>query len=126
MRLLLDTQIVLWQQNGSLKRLGRATEAIRAADELLVSPISFMEMGIKISVGKLRVPGDLRRHVLDSGARMLALAPEHGLGVAALPLHHRDPFDRVLISQAKRERLTILTSDREFQLYDVPVVLAGS
>jgi PIN domain nuclease of toxin-antitoxin system len=124
-RFLLDTQIVLWQQAGSLNRLGRATEAIEAAEELLVSPVLFMEVGIKVSVGKLRVPGNLRRHVLDSGARMLALAPEHGLGVAALPLHHRDPFDRVLISQAKRERLTILTSDRAFQLYDVPVVLAG-
>ncbi|HEX4435403.1 MAG TPA: type II toxin-antitoxin system VapC family toxin [Solirubrobacteraceae bacterium] len=85
-----------------------------AAEELLISPISFIEAGVKAS-GKLKLP-----------TRMLDISLEHGLGVGALPLHHRDPFDRMLISQAKRERLTILTSDRKFQLYDVPIVLAGA
>jgi PIN domain nuclease of toxin-antitoxin system len=126
MRLLLDTQILIWQQEGHLDRIGAGIEAIDAAEELLVSPVSFMEVGIKASIGKLRLPDDLRKRLLESGTRLLAISPEHGLGVGALPLHHRDPFDRVLISQAKRERLTILTSDRQFQLYDVPVVLAGS
>jgi PIN domain nuclease of toxin-antitoxin system len=124
-RLLLDTQILIWQLERRLKRIGRATEAIKASEELLISPISFIEIGIKASVGKLQLPGDLRKHLLESGTRMLDISPEHGLGVSALPLHHRDPFDRVLISQAKWERLTIVTSDRHFQLYDVPVVLAG-
>jgi PIN domain nuclease of toxin-antitoxin system len=124
-RLLLDTQILIWQQEGHLQRIGRATEAIEAAEELLISPISFIEVGIKASAGKLRLPADLRKRLLESGTRMLEVSPEHGLGVSLLPLHHRDPFDRVLISQAKRERLTILTSDRIFQLYDVPIVLAG-
>lgn len=72
------------------------------------------------------MPAGLREHVLESGARILNLSPEHGLGIAELPLHHRDPFDRLLISQARSEGLTIVTSDPHFARYDVPVVAAGA
>jgi PIN domain nuclease of toxin-antitoxin system len=123
LRLLLDTHIVLWHQEGCLDRLGRATEVIATADELLVSVVSFVEIGIKAATGKLRLPDGLREHVLDSGARLLNLSPDHGLDVAELPLHHRDPFDRLLIAQARAEGLTIVTADRDFVAYDVPVVL---
>jgi PIN domain nuclease of toxin-antitoxin system len=57
--------------------------------------------------------------------RILALAPDHGLGVAQLPMHHRDPFDRLLISQARSEGLTIVTADKRFAVYDVEIVDAG-
>ncbi len=124
MRLLLDTNVLIWRMSGR-PRLGREADArVRKADELLVSVISFVELGIKIGAGKLRLPVDARRHVADSGARILPLSPEHGLGVADLPRHHGDPFDRLLISQALSEGLTILTADRIFQRYEVPVVLA--
>ncbi len=126
MRLLLDTHVLLWQQEGRLDRIGGATEAIATAEELLVSVVSFIEVGIKAATGKLRLPVGLREHVLESGARILSLAPEHGLDVATLPLHHRDPFDRLLIAQARSEGLTILTADRRFTAYDVPVILAGA
>jgi PIN domain nuclease of toxin-antitoxin system len=56
---------------------------------------------------------------------ILALAPDHGLGVAQLPMHHRDPFDRLLISQARSEGLTIVTADKRFADYDVEIVDAG-
>lgn len=124
MRLLLDTNVVIWHQEDRLDRLGRGVEAVRGADELLVSVVSFAEMGIKRSVRKLNVSDSVRQHVADSGARILPLSPEHGLGVAELPRHHGDPFDRLLISQALSEGLTILTADRIFQRYEVPVVLA--
>jgi PIN domain nuclease of toxin-antitoxin system len=62
--------------------------------------------------------------VEESGARILGLAPDHGLGVSELPLHHRDPFDRLLISQARSEGLTVITADRRFAHYDVPLVSA--
>jgi len=123
-RLLLDTHVLIWQQEGRLDRIGSATEAIKAAEELVVSVVSFVEIGIKAATGKLRMPAGLREHVLDSGARILGLSPEHGLGVAELPLHHRDPFDRLLISQARSEGLTIVTADPRFARYDVPVVPA--
>jgi PIN domain nuclease of toxin-antitoxin system len=123
-RLLLDTHVLIWQQEGRLDLIGRATETIEAADELLVSVISFVEIGVKVATGKLRMPAGIREHVLDSGARLLNLSPEHGLGIAELPLHHRDPFDRLLISQARSEGLAIVTADPQFARYDVAVVRA--
>jgi PIN domain nuclease of toxin-antitoxin system len=80
---------------------------------------------VKSAIGKLTVPGDLREHVVESGMRILGLTPAHGLGVADLPLHHRDPFDRLLIAQARQEGLTVVTADRRFAEYDVPVIDAA-
>jgi PIN domain nuclease of toxin-antitoxin system len=123
-RLLLDTQIVLWQYDD--KTLSRAaSEAIDTAAELFFSVISFAEVGIKVAIGKLVDRPELRALVVESGMQTLGLAPEHGLGVAELPLHHRDPFDRLLISQARHEGLTIVTSDPYFAAYDVDVIDAA-
>lgn len=124
MRLLLDTQIVLWQLAGTRALGPRASEAIEQAGELSFSVVSFAEIGVKAAVGKLRVPEDLRERVLDGGMQILGLSAEHGLGVADLPMHHRDPFDRLLIAQARCEGLTVVTSDERFADYGVPVVAA--
>jgi PIN domain nuclease of toxin-antitoxin system len=121
-RLLLDTQIVLWQLAGTRSISREATDKIEHATELLFSVVSFAEIGVKSAIGKLTVPDDLREHIEQSGIRVLGLAPDHGLGVAALPMHHRDPFDRLLISQARHEGLAIVTSDARFADYDVPVI----
>jgi PIN domain nuclease of toxin-antitoxin system len=67
----------------------------------------------------------LREAVEDSGLRVLQLDPDHGLGVARLPMRHRDPFDRLSIAQARAERLAIVTADRRFAEYQVPVIPAG-
>jgi PIN domain nuclease of toxin-antitoxin system len=112
--------------HGSPTLGAQAGERVDAADELVVSAISFVEIGVKVATGKLRMPAGLREYVLESGARILALSPEHGLGIAELPLHHRDPFDRLLISQARSEGLTIVTADRRFADYDVPVIRAAA
>ena len=125
MRLLLDTQVVLWQLEGSRTVGSQAIDAIERATELIFSVVSFAEIGVKSAIGKLVVPRDLREHVVRSGLRVLGLAPDHGLGVADLPLHHRDPFDRLLISQARSEGLTIVTADRRFGDYDVAVIDAS-
>jgi len=71
------------------------------------------------------VPHELYEHVLRSGVRILRLDAEHGLAVADLPMHHRDPFDRLLIAQARSEQLTIVTADRRIADYDVPLIDAG-
>lgn len=126
MRLLLDTNILLWRMHGQPRLRPDVDRMVRAADELFVSAVSFLELGVKASIGKLRLPAEIRERTLESGVRILGLSPEHGLGIAALPLHHRDPFDRALIAQARHEGLTIVTADRHFQAYDVPVVLAGA
>ena len=71
------------------------------------------------------MPHELYEHVLRSGVRILRLAVEHGLAVADLLMHHRDPFDRLLIAQARSEQLTIVTADRRIADYDVPLIDAG-
>jgi PIN domain nuclease of toxin-antitoxin system len=124
LRLLLDTQIVLWQLAGSRAVRSEARAAIERATELAFSVVSFAEIGVKAAIGKLTVPADLHDHVLRSGLKVLGLAPDHGLLVAQLPLHHRDPFDRLLIAQARCEGLTIVTADQRFSEYDVPVIAA--
>lgn len=124
MRLLLDTQVVLWQLAGSRPVRSEARAAIERATELAFSVVSFAEIGVKAAIGKLTVPADLHDHVLRSGLSVVGLAPDHGLLVAQLPLHHRDPFDRLLIAQARCEGLTIVTADQRFSEYDVPVIAA--
>lgn len=122
MRLLLDTHVVLWQLSGQ-RRLGKtASAAIAGADELVFSVVSFAEIGVKAGVGKLKVPEDLDAHIANAGLRVLGLVPAHGLAVAELPLHHRDPFDRLLIAQARAEGCTLLSADERMRAYDVPVL----
>lgn len=125
MRLLLDTHVVLRELAGSRQVSRRAQEAIEAASELLFSVVSFAEIGVKVAVGELSVPQDLRQHVRRSGVKVLPLDADHGLAVADLPMHHRDPFDRLLIAQARSERLTIVSADRRMADYDVGLVDAG-
>lgn len=124
MRILLDTHVVLWQLEGTRTVGPRAQRAIEQATELLFSVVSFAEIGVKAAVGKLTVPDDLREHIVESGLRMLGLTADHGLAVAGLPLHHRDPFDRLLIAQARTEGLTLLTADARINDYEVARISA--
>jgi PIN domain nuclease of toxin-antitoxin system len=121
-RLLLDTHVVLWQLSGARSLGARATAAIAAAAELAFSVVSFAEIGEKAAIGKLTVPEDLQRHVAGAGLPIVGLAPEHGLAVAELPLHHRDPFDRLLVAQARHEGFTLVTADARMSEYDVAVL----
>ena len=125
MRLLLDTHVVLWQLSGERILPDAVAAAVTDADDLLFSSVSFAEIGIKAAAGKLVVPAGLTEHVETAGLRVLQLAAAHGLAVAELPLHHRDPFDRLLIAQALTEGLTVVTADRRFADYGVQVVAAG-
>lgn len=124
MRLLLDTHVVLWQLSGERDLAAPARDAIAAADDLLFSVVSFAEVGIKASVGKLDVPDDLQARIADAGVRTLALSATHGLAASSLPVQHRDPFDRLIIAQAMIERLTVVTADPRFRAYDVPLLEA--
>ena len=122
MRLLLDTHVVLWQLSGARTLGARARESIAAAGELAFSVVSFAEIGVKAAVGKLSVPDDLYAHVVGTGVRVLGLSADHGLAVANLPLHHMDPFDRLLVAQAQQEGFTLVTADERIQSYDVAVL----
>lgn len=122
-RLLVDSHVLLWHVLDD-SRLGPApTAAIEADDaEVSVSVASLWEIAIKSALGKLRAPDDLPERVEQLGFELLPVTPEHAWRVRSLPLHHRDPFDRLLIAQAQLERLPILTADPAFGEYDVSVV----
>lgn len=126
MRLLLDTHILLWFQAGDPALPKVAEEAIRSeANEAFVSMVSFWEIGLKHSIGKLplRMTLDaLFNTITEASFQILALEQPHIVAASALPLHHRDPFDRMLIGQAKHEGMQLITVDAQFQAYDVPLI----
>lgn len=68
------------------------------------------------------MPDDLQAHVVGAGVRVLGLSAAHGLAVANLPLHHRDPFDRLLVAQAREDGLTLVSADTRLEAYDVAVL----
>jgi PIN domain nuclease of toxin-antitoxin system len=82
------------------------------------------EISVKQAAGKLRAPDELLDRLAGGGYASLPIAWEHGLEAGRLPPHHADPFDRMLIAQARLEGLTVVTRDPAFARYDVPVLAA--
>lgn len=121
MRLLLDSNVLLWFVWGDSERISSALRA-RIEAGALVSVASFWEIAIKKGLGKLEIPDDLPARVLELGFELLPIELEHVWAVGDLPSHHRDPFDRLLIAQARAERLAVLTADSAFGAYDVEVI----
>jgi PIN domain nuclease of toxin-antitoxin system len=112
MNLLLDTHVLLWWLDASPSLSQTASETISDVSNLVfVSAAVVWEIRIKQALGKLKIPSDFRQ-VLERHA------------VGDLPSHHRDPFDRMLIAQAKVEGLTIVTHDKIFRQYRVPIIEA--
>ena len=122
MTLLLDTQIFLWYLADSKRLVPRARTAISGADRVFVSAASIWEAAIKTALGKLTVVlDDLVAGIAASGFSELPITALHAARVAALPDHHRDPFDRMLIAQALSEPLVLLTNDEILARYPAPV-----
>jgi PIN domain nuclease of toxin-antitoxin system len=124
--LLVDTHAFLWFMTGDSKLSRPARRALEDADaEWYVSAATVWELAIKSSLGRLVLPAPAADYVagkLQQGVRMLAIEWSHAAAVERLPFHHRDPFDRLLVAQAQAERLTVVTQDRVFRRYGVPVV----
>ena len=122
MKLLLDTHVVLWWVQDD-RRLGReARDAIARADFVWVSAASGWEVATKVSKRQLRVTEPLQVTVVADGFTELPFALRHAEELQRLPSHHRDPFDRILVAQARVEGATIVTHDRAFEAYGVPVI----
>ncbi len=120
MKLLLDTAAFLWWIENPRKVPKDARAAIASPDnEVLLSIVSPWEIAVKASIGKLRTPGDLEAMLPDMGIELLPISLTHVAAVQALPFHHRDPFDRMLIAQARSEQAVVLTSDPMFAKYGV-------
>lgn len=125
MRLLLDTHVVLWwlANDPALSRAAR--DAIAAPEsEVFVSAASAWEISIKKALGKLDAPTDLERQLELNRFEPLSITVGHGYAAGALPRHHDDPFDRLLVAQAKAEELVVVTRDRRFDLYGVGTLTA--
>lgn len=128
MKLLLDTHLLLWAAD-SLERVPAGARALMAdlENELLFSVVSIWEVAIKNGLNRPDFQVDarlLRRGLIDNGYVELPISGEHAVAVDTLPLIHRDPFDRLLIAQAKVEGLVLLTSDVTLERYPGPVRLA--
>lgn len=126
MRALLDTQAFLWA-NQDPERLGAQLPLVAyAANQLLVSAAVSWELAIKTAIGRLVLPEPVATYVPSrvAAANFVAIPIEHAhaLAVGGLPMHHRDPFDRLLIAQASVLGLPIITADPQFERYDVQVL----
>lgn len=125
MRLLLDTHALLWWV-GDLPHLGaRARAAIADADTVHVSSVSAAEISIKRAKGKMDSPGDLVGQLAANRFTELPFTLRHGEAMADLPPHHSDPFDRMLVAQARVEGLTLVSANRRLADYDVARLPAG-
>ncbi len=123
MRLLLDTRAVIRLLVDPQPLPPGAEAALRdQRTEPLVSVASVWEIALKVAVGKLEAPDDLLDLLAGHGVDLLAITAEHAYATRHLPLHHRDPFDRLLIAQAQAEHLPIVTGDPVFPAYDVRVI----
>ena len=124
MTLLLDTHTVLWFVEDAPDLSPRAQAAIEDTDNtVLCSVASVWEMAIKLGLGKLAMSRPLYPEFADlleeHGIQQLAISNRHASEVAGLPLHHRDPFDRLLIAQAIVENLPIVSADQAFDPYPI-------
>ena len=126
MRVLLDTQIVLWWMTDDKQLTQRAESTISNPDnEIYVSAASIWEIAIKASIGRMQ--GDIEAIVgaiHPSGFIELPITGQHAAQITKLPLHHRDPFDRILVAQSLSEPMRLLTRDHILRKYGELVLLA--
>ena len=118
MKFLLDTHLLLWWLSNSPLLPAQARQLIGdPANSIFVSAVSHWEVWLKSSIGKLRVPSSFAQKLADESFADLPLRTEHTHAVAMLEWHHRDPFDRMLIAQARSENLVLLTADKTLGAY---------
>jgi len=123
MRLLLDSHVLLGWLQGSDGLSAKAIMSIRSRhNDVFVSVATLWQLAIKQSSGKLKINGDLREHVREQRFDELPITGEHAAAVVTLPAHHGDPFDRMLVVQARCEGLTLVTGDRRLAMYDVQIL----
>lgn len=125
MRYLIDTQVFIWWLE-DLNKLKDSTRSIleNKQNQILVSTITGVEISIKQKLGKIKLKTTLRTMFNISDFEVLNLNLDHALQLGQLPIYHNDPFDRILIAQAKVENLTLITADRKIWKYKLPLIKA--
>lgn len=124
MSYLLDTHTFLWLIEDNDVLSDKVKEIyLDNSNKIYLSVASIWEMAIKISLNKLNIRGQLSKfidkHAIENNIRLLAIQPAHVVPLEALPFHHRDPFDRLLICQCMREKMYILSKDKTFDEYGI-------
>ncbi len=126
MKALLDTHTFLWAISGDNKLSRQAGQIFSGPSDLWLSVASIWEVLIKVQIGKIPLPKPtgpyLLKKLAENRIETLPITLDHVLRVESLPMHHRDPFDRMLIAQSQEEKLPLVTSDVAFQRYDVDVI----
>lgn len=124
MRLLVDTHVLLWLMTGEPVAAAAADALADPRNDVFVSVASLWEIAIKEGRGRLAPPEDPAAAAVAVGFSLLGIDPSHARAVRDLPDHHRDPFDRMLVAQARQEQLTLVTRDRRLSDYDVMILPA--
>jgi len=123
MKIILDTHTFLWFVNDSPELSNSAAELIESDVDLWISIASLWEISIKVNLNKLDLPDDFDRfiphQIAVNGIEILPINLQHLIALTKLLLHHRDPFDRILIAQAIAEDVPIISIDKKFDLYGV-------
>jgi PIN domain nuclease of toxin-antitoxin system len=122
MKLLLDTHVVLWWQRDDRRLKREARRAIATADVVWVSAVSGWEVAIKMGLGRLQLAEPFSALLKVDDFTELPLTVAHSEQLSLLPLHHPDPFDRMIAAQALVERATIVTHDRQLEPYGAQVL----
>jgi PIN domain nuclease of toxin-antitoxin system len=121
MDLLLDSHVFLWWDMGDARLAANVREAIADPENrVLLSAVSVWEIAIKRGLGKLAFRGSLIKAIAANGFEELPVTAVHAERAAALPEHHRDPFDRMLVAQSLCEACVLVTRDRAFEAYGIP------
>lgn len=125
MNLLLDTHVLLWWLDDNPTLAEEAKTAIADGKNLVfISTAVIWEIRIKQALGKLEIPRNFRKVLDEQSFESLDITADHAHALIDLPMHHRDPFDRMLIAQTKVENWTLLSRDARMKLYDIPLVEA--
>ena len=122
MRLLVDSHVGLWWLDDHPGLGPESRERLEVAEDVFFSVVTPWELGIKRSLGKLVMPDGLAEALTAAGFRPLSITVAHAERAPLLPLHHHDPFDRMLIAQAQLEALTLLSADDMLRHYDVELL----
>nr|WP_246461329.1 type II toxin-antitoxin system VapC family toxin [Nocardia transvalensis] len=120
--MLLDTHVVLWWLADDPALSDDLKDTLDHEPDVYISSATVWEVAIKQAIGKLDGPADLPERIRDSGFFPLAIEHHHAMAAGRLPLHHRDPFDRILVAQARCENLTLVTGDPYCRKYEVAIL----
>jgi len=127
LRLLLDTHVFMWAITGDPRLSADASRTFtNPNNEVLLSVASVWEIVVKAAAGKLPFPrpvsSNLRAELKKTSTAVLPMLLQHALQVEKLPLHHRDPFDRIILAQAIEEKIPVVSNDQKFRLYPVQLL----